>query len=248
LVEAEKAMALTVQKIKNLTDPDLVKELDVVYAAQKAKKLQIEAFLSDPQHRLDEQERKLKRLSELLDLLGITAFRQIPIQDMRDFVVLLLNEVVVESLSPHFYTLDFHWPVWGLKQHMLLKRWQPLPKQWHPNEIEALLHLYPTASHREIYEALPTKTLDMVENMANKKKVKRMVPPVHRVDPVMRWYTLEDMRVLEKYGVSLELAMKWSSNRSGPVLPPNESLCTPAERGNRTGHEYRVECHWGNSG
>ncbi len=113
-------------------------------------------------------------------------------QTKKDIIKKLAEEIKVNSISPHLYTIHTTWiqPVTeGRDDVALMWRSDPIKDErvttWTTQEEEALRKLYPQALQIEVMQALPYKTTGQIKKRASELGVKR---DYWHIDQTERFY------------------------------------------------------------
>jgi hypothetical protein len=109
-----------------------------------------------------------------------TEFHKLPPQTKKDFMRRLIEEVKIQAISPHLFTLHITWirPLAYERDDVALL-WRSTPTRgeevntWTPEEDELVKTLYPNASQFALMQALPYKTQGMMKNRACYLEVSR---------------------------------------------------------------------------
>jgi hypothetical protein len=121
-------------------------------------------------------------ISDFYHVLGhlTTEFHKLPPITKKDFMKRLIEEVKIQTISPHLFTLHITWirPLAYERDDVaLLWRSTPLKRevtsQWTSEEEEALLSLYPLSSQLELMQGIPNKTSGMIKNRAYQLGIRR---------------------------------------------------------------------------
>lgn len=107
-------------------------------------------------------------------------------QTKKDIMKKLIEEVKINALSPHLYTLHITWiqpMAAGREDVALLWRSDPLNNKvmavWTEEEEAALQRLYPESPQIEIMRAMPTKTPGQIKKRASELGIKRDYWHIH---------------------------------------------------------------------
>jgi len=109
-----------------------------------------------------------------------TEFHTLSPQIKKDFIRRLVEEVKIQAISPHLFTLHITWirPLATERDDVALL-WRSTPtkdpevNEWTAEEDEALRNLYPYSSPLELTQGLPYKTPGMMKNRAYHVGVQR---------------------------------------------------------------------------
>ena len=112
-----------------------------------------------------------------------TEFHKLPPQTKKDFMRRLIDEVKIQSISPHLFLLHITWirPLTNERADRtdvaLLWRCTPTKSDevnvWTPEEDDALRALYPNAPQLALMQSIPYKTPGMMKNRAFHLGVRR---------------------------------------------------------------------------
>jgi hypothetical protein len=113
-------------------------------------------------------------------------------QTKKDIMKKLIEEVKINALSPHLYTLHITWiqpMAAGREDVALFWRSDPLNNHvkavWTEEEEAALRTLYPDRPRNEIMQAIPTKTPGQIKKRAGELRIRR---PRWHIDETERFY------------------------------------------------------------
>ncbi|GER87876.1 hypothetical protein KDW_20380 [Dictyobacter vulcani] len=93
----------------------------------------------------------------------------------RSFMQLVIDRVVIDQISPHFYTVKVEWAYkeWGTEE----RHWEHKTGgriAWTEEEIETLKALYATETDRfVVMQAIPTRSWKTIKHIAHDLKLKR---------------------------------------------------------------------------
>jgi hypothetical protein len=135
-------------------------------------------------------------------------------QTKKDIIRRLIEEVKVNAISPHLYTVHITWisPVSSRDDVALLWRSDPrnnkVKNVWTEEEETALKRLYPDSPQIELLKAMPTKTPGQIKNRASKLGVRRP-----------RWSVIESERFYWTVAYAdLEAAAKFTETLEERVM------------------------------
>lgn len=136
---------------------------------------------------------------ELVQKIG-PHWNKLPLERRQLFVKLLVKRVHFTYLSPHFVKIVIDWKRLGQDVGVI---WRPMSSTygWEDDELEILYKLYPEGTTEELMKALPRRSYNSYNSMAQLKgtrKLKRSTEP-ERPD-----LSFNDLRVMEEYDVEEE--------------------------------------------
>ena len=102
-------------------------------------------------------------------------------QDRKDIMRKLIEEIKVNYLSAHLFTLHIKWiePLATRSGDDVALLWRNVPTKndetatWTPAEEEALVRLYPKAARFDLLQAMPSKSLGQIKNRASELSIRR---------------------------------------------------------------------------
>ena len=153
----------------------------------------------------------IKNFYHILSHLPHEFFSKSP-QTRKDIIRKLIEEVKVNVISPHLYTLNITWisPVsCGREDVALFWRSDPISdenlSEWTEDEEAALHRLYPNSPKIELMKAMPYKTPGMIKSRASTLGIKR--DRYHIVDEQERFYwtvCYADLQVAAEFTQTIE--------------------------------------------
>lgn len=207
------------ERKKNLQSilQELNERIDGIFLTLQSSKLEP----SDRNDFLEERHRLIRRKEALQNELKIKSPAQVylkykdliekmgkywdkfPFEDRLTLVTLLVSKIYIEPLSHQFLKITIVWKAFP-KDEGILWRSKPSGINWEPEEDEILRQLYPTGTFEEVMRALPRRSWQGIRTWANdmsvqvKRRVKtKLTMPVH--------LSIEDLQVMERYGISEEM-------------------------------------------
>lgn len=205
LNENEEALRATELRIDTLTEPALLIKQQTKYQLLLARNAELKQEIQENEHPTSKRNRRILTYYELIELLG-PCFEKMEHQDRRTVVESTIDSIGIKILSPRFLLVQINWLAWP-EQVFLYQRENFGAGNWSNEELATLKRLYPTASAEELLLAIPRRSWVGIKRARKEHQIpghgNRWAPYI-----VPEWaehgYCAEDMKILEKYGLSCD--------------------------------------------
>lgn len=139
--------------------------------------------------------------NELVQKIG-PHWEKLPLELRQTFVSLLVAQVHLSYLSPHFIKIVIKWKRLGEDTGVI---WRPMCSTygWTEEELTALYELYPKGTTEELMQALPRRSYNAYNTKAQKLDIRKLE---RSTEPERPDLSLDDLRVIEEYQVPEENA------------------------------------------
>lgn len=200
----EERISSILENMQYLQVPDVIRELEASMARCLARRDQVKDQLAQLRERLASNalgtvEEELEELRELWPLK--------PFQERKALLNLLIKQLWVNYLTPHFYEVRIEWAYdsWGKEKAILYRKFGG-SKDWTEEELTLLEELYPCAPKMEVLKALPRRTWRTISVIAHTKGIRRN-RRMHESSEEDRCYgdglCYDDIQFLKSSGLSL---------------------------------------------
>jgi hypothetical protein len=133
---------------------------------------------------------------ELVQKIG-PHWEKLPLELRQTFVSLLVAQVHLSYLSPHFIKIVIKWKSLGEDTGVI---WRPMSSTygWTEQELTTLYELFPKGTAEELMQALPRRSHNAYNTKAQDLKIKKAERSIVPKRPDL---SLDDLRVIEEYQV-----------------------------------------------
>jgi predicted site-specific integrase-resolvase len=186
------------QKAEEEAEAELVDEINKAYRGHKLELARLE----------NEHERLITTGSEVEKRRSYKKFMRdtgeaweevVTQEDIIELIALFVEKVVYEQISPQFFTLTIFWKddEWEIDHAIIFKGACPSP-QWSKEEEAILRRLYPSASGKDLLQALPLRSLEAMKLHAFLLGIKR---PGRKKEGNVRIFCLKDLEIMQQCGL-----------------------------------------------
>ncbi len=160
---------------------------------------------------------------ELVQKIG-PHWERLPLELRQTFVSLLVAQVHLSYLSPHFIKIVIKWKRLGEDTGII---WRPMCStySWTEEELTTLYELYPIGTTEELMQAFPRRSYYGYSTKAQELKIKKAE---RSTEPKRPDLSLDDLRVIEEYQIpegntGVIHSVTWSSpySRAAPGCDRN---------------------------
>jgi hypothetical protein len=199
---ATKALIERLEKqvsLGQLTDEDLQKKANDSYKAAKAELKRLEERKHNTTQIASEDEERRTYKTLMQDVGNAWNDIVMPEEHPR-LIYLFIESVVIEFLSPRFFTLTIKWrdPAWPQDKATGYRYASPSLK-WTQAEEEQLASLYSDATRFDLLKALPRRSFIAIATYAEEKGMRRNY---HAEEAEVPWFTCWlDWQLMQEYGL-----------------------------------------------
>ena len=186
------------RRIAEEADAELVVEINEAYRGHKLELSRLEGQYEHLATQGSESEKR-RTYKKLMRDLGEAWEEVVKEEDIIELVELFVVKVVLQWISPQFYTLTIFWKddEWET-DHVVVFKGACVSPRWSTEEEDMLRRLYPSATGRELMEALPYRSLEAMKLHASILDIKR---PIRRKEGNVRLFCLRDVEVMQLCGI-----------------------------------------------
>ena len=201
IVATKALIKRTFEQVKSgkFTDPDLAQAANDSYIAAKAELERLEVRKQDITQIASEDEER-RTYKALMQDVG-NAWNDIVMpEEYPRLIYLFIESVVIEFLSPRFFTLTIKWrdSEWPQDKATCYRSASP-SLTWTQAEEEQLASLYSDATRFDLLKALPRRSFIAIATYAEEKGMRRNY---HSEEAGVPWFTCWlDWQLMQEYGL-----------------------------------------------
>jgi hypothetical protein len=188
-------------EVGELTDPDLQKKANATYIRLKEDLVRLRARLAEVTANKTHAQKR-RSYQQMMREAGECWDEVVHPDEIPLMVDAFVERVVLQPLSPRFYTMRVHWldPEWGIDEALCFRDGNP-SLRWRKQEDELLQLLYAKASREELIQAIPARSFNSMRHRAHTKGLPRLVYEPSSIPPTICW---NDFQFMQEHGLTEE--------------------------------------------
>ncbi|GHO98345.1 hypothetical protein KSF_083930 [Reticulibacter mediterranei] len=173
--EAQMAKIEAQAEVGGLTDSDLQAKANARYIKLKEDVIRLRERLRELTGNKPESEKRLS-YKQMMRAAGDCWDEVILPEEIPLMIDAFVKMVIIELLSPRFYTMTIHWkdPDWGIDGALCYRHGNP-SLRWSKEEDELLEKHYPTTPKEELLQLIPGRTIFAMRHRASTKGIARLL-------------------------------------------------------------------------
>lgn len=122
-------------------------------------------------------------------------------KDRRGLINALVNRAVLDYISPRWVRLVIEWvhPEWGTDLFYIYRAWSTRTP-WTEEELTILREYYPAGDRNDMLHLLPTRSLEVIRDHANKLGLFRSVVGMEQLN-IPKYLSMADWQFMQKQGI-----------------------------------------------
>ena len=200
-VEAQMTRIVKQIDMGELTNPELLKRVNTTYTRLQEDLARLRERQQDGSKNKNQANQR-RTYAQMMNEAGkcwdeLELPEEIPLM-----IDTFVRKVVIEPLSPRFYTISIYWldPEWGIDKALCFRAGNP-SLQWSKQEDELLKHHYSRASREELLQAIPSRSFNAMRHRAHILKLPRLVYEASFMPTTICW---RDFQFMQEHSLTEE--------------------------------------------